>query len=181
MKIGIYTLALATTTFFAAAGPITKRHTTLQYISVNGIDQSQSALRLPGTNAPVTSVTSADITCNVKNVGVSGLITAKAGDTVITEYHHDNSRTSEFVDPSHKGMSTKPIPLFNRRQADMALLKAQCVFTWEKSLTLGLPLVPEISGSKYSKMAIQRVTGDGQLIGNICILVDTLFADDGLI
>lgn len=108
MKIAFYTLALASTSVFA--GPITKRHTTLQYISVNGVDQSQSAIRLPGTNAPVTSVTSIDMTCNVKNVGVSGLMTAKAGDTVTTEYHHDNSRTSEFVDASHKGMSKLIFP-----------------------------------------------------------------------
>lgn len=102
MKITFYTLVLATT--LALAGPITKRHTTLQYISVNGVDGPSNALRLPGTNAPVTSVTSADMTCNVRNVGVAGVITAKAGDTITTEYHHDNSRSSEFVDPSHKGL-----------------------------------------------------------------------------
>lgn len=109
MKIALYTLALAATSVFA--GPINKRHTTLQFITVNGVDQSQTAIRIPGTNAPVTSVSSADLTCNVKNVGVSGIISAKAGDTVTTEYHHDNSRTSEFVDPTHKGISTKIQPL----------------------------------------------------------------------
>lgn len=108
MKFVLYALALAATS--VSAGLIVKRHTTLQYILVNGVDQTQSALRLPGTNAPVTSVTSADLTCNVKNVGVSGIISAKAGDTITTEYHHDNSRTSEFVDPSHKGMFTKTLP-----------------------------------------------------------------------
>jgi Auxiliary Activity family 9 (formerly GH61) len=86
------------------SSPIQKRHTTLQYILVNGVDQGQSAIRFPGTNAPVTSVSSSDLTCNVKNVGVSGVVAAKAGDTITTEYHHENTRTSQFVDPSHKGL-----------------------------------------------------------------------------
>lgn len=105
MKIALCALTLAVTYVFA--GPITRRHTTLQYILVNGVDQSQSALRLPGTNAPVTSVTSPDMACNIKNVGVPGIVSAKAGDTMIIEYHHDNGRTSEFVDPSHKGIFMK--------------------------------------------------------------------------
>lgn len=86
-----------------------KRHTTMQYVWVNNVDLAASgraAVRDPGTNAPVTSVTSADIACNVRgNTGVSGLVTAKAGDSVTTEYHHDNNgnRAGDFVDPSHKG------------------------------------------------------------------------------
>lgn len=100
MKLVHSTLALVA---LAATSPLTKRHTTLQYISINGVDQPATALRLPGTNAPVTSVTSADMTCNVRNSGVAGIAVAKAGDTLTAEYHHDNSRASEFVDPSHKG------------------------------------------------------------------------------
>lgn len=68
---------------------------------------SESCVRLPKSNTPVTSVNSADVVCNAGGrVGVAGKCAAKAGGTVTIEMHQqsgDRNCKNEAIGGAHYG------------------------------------------------------------------------------
>ncbi|KAG8929581.1 hypothetical protein FRC03_003238 [Tulasnella sp. 419] len=78
-------------------------HTTFQYFQNAGVDYGSDYLRIPPNNNPVTDVLSSVMGCNVNgSVGKPKKATVAAGSTFTAEFHHE-SRTSQGIDPSHKG------------------------------------------------------------------------------
>ncbi|TFK62111.1 hypothetical protein BDN72DRAFT_777494 [Pluteus cervinus] len=90
-----------------ASTAIAHAHFTLQYIWVNGADQGHNtALRIPPTNNPVTSVTSADVACNVNGQSGASVSTVSipAGANITLEWHQHDQRTGEdAISGGHKG------------------------------------------------------------------------------
>lgn len=63
-------------------------HAIFQDLWVNGVDKSNTCVRMPMGNTPVTSVGSSDVRCNAGGSrGVSGKCAVAAGDTVTVEMH----------------------------------------------------------------------------------------------
>lgn len=82
-------------------------HATFQQLWVNGVDQGSSCARLPLSNSPIGSVTSADIRCNAGPPSpVSGKCSVNAGGSVIIEMHQQNgdrSCSNEAIGGAHYG------------------------------------------------------------------------------
>lgn len=80
MKAAILASALAVQ---QAAG-----HALFQQLWVNGVDKSNTCIRMPSGNSPVSSVSGSDIRCNAGgSKGVAGKCAVAAGDTVTVEMH----------------------------------------------------------------------------------------------
>lgn len=62
-------------------------HATFQQLWVDGADYGSKCARLPGSNSPVTDVTSKDMRCNASPSSASGKCPVKAGSTVTVEMH----------------------------------------------------------------------------------------------
>ncbi|KAL1595109.1 hypothetical protein SLS60_009796 [Paraconiothyrium brasiliense] len=63
-------------------------HALFQQLWVNGVDKSNTCVRMPRGNSPVSSVSSNDLRCNAGGAaGVSGKCAVNAGDTVTVEMH----------------------------------------------------------------------------------------------
>jgi cellulase len=63
-------------------------HAIFQQLWVDGVDKSNTCIRMPASNTPVTNVGSNDIRCNAGGTrGVSGKCTVAAGGTVTVEMH----------------------------------------------------------------------------------------------
>lgn len=63
-------------------------HAIFQDLWVDGVDKSNTCIRMPGSNTPVTNVGSNDIRCNAGGTrGVSGKCSVAAGGTVTVEMH----------------------------------------------------------------------------------------------
>jgi len=63
-------------------------HALFQSLWVNGVDKSNTCIRMPSSNSPVASVNSNDMRCNAGGSrGVSGKCAVSAGDTVTVEMH----------------------------------------------------------------------------------------------
>jgi cellulase len=63
-------------------------HALFQQFWVNGVDKSNTCVRTPRSNSPVSSVSSNDMRCNSGGAaGVSGKCAVNAGDTVAVEMH----------------------------------------------------------------------------------------------
>jgi lytic cellulose monooxygenase (C1-hydroxylating) len=63
-------------------------HAIFQDLWVNGVDKTNTCVRMPSSNSPVSSVSSNDIRCNAGGArGVSGKCAVQAGDTVTVEMH----------------------------------------------------------------------------------------------
>lgn len=123
MKFALASLALA-----GAASA----HTTFQYFQVGGVDYGSDYIRIPPNNNPIQDVTSSnmavcshsiflllltlahifnDLQCNVNgNVAKPRKATVSAGSVFTVEMHHE-SRSSQGIDPSHKGPYV-PFPHF---------------------------------------------------------------------
>ncbi|KAF1958930.1 hypothetical protein CC80DRAFT_558511 [Byssothecium circinans] len=98
MKVFILTCALAAQ---QAAG-----HAIFQQLWVNGVDKSNTCVRAPSGNTPVTNVGGNDIRCNAGTRGASGKCAVQAGDTVTVEMHQqpgDRNCKNEAIGGSHYG------------------------------------------------------------------------------
>lgn len=63
-------------------------HAIFQALWVDGVDKSNTCVRMPSGNSPVTNVNSNDIRCNAGGTrGVSGKCPVAAGGTVTVEMH----------------------------------------------------------------------------------------------
>lgn len=62
-------------------------HATFQQLWVNGVDFGNQCARLPGSNSPVTDVSSSSIRCNAGSSRASGKCPVAAGSTVTVEMH----------------------------------------------------------------------------------------------
>ncbi|KAF3929024.1 Endoglucanase-4 [Dactylellina cionopaga] len=93
-------------------------HATFQQLWVNGVDQGSSCARLPLSNSPIGSVTSADIRCNAGPPrAVSGKCSVNAGGNVIVEMHQQNgdrSCSNEAIGGAHYG----PVIVYITKVAD---------------------------------------------------------------
>jgi len=82
-------------------------HATFQDLWVEGVDQGATCARLPPSNSPVQSPTSADIRCNVGGTsGKAGKCSVAAGGRVTIEMHQQNgdrSCTNEAIGGAHYG------------------------------------------------------------------------------
>jgi cellulase len=86
-------------------------HTTLQWFisDATGSTGTQSCIRSPPNNNPVTDVTSSDMACNVGGTtAASDVCAITAGSSVSLEWHHTSrdAASSDSDDPiaaSHKG------------------------------------------------------------------------------
>lgn len=68
-------------------------HAIFQDLWVNGVDKSNTCVRMPSGNSPVSSVSSNDLRCNAGGSrGVSGKCAVQAGDTVTVEMHQVRSK-----------------------------------------------------------------------------------------
>jgi cellulase len=66
-------------------------HAIFQDLWVNGVDKASTCVRMPGSNSPVSSVSSNDLRCNAGgSKGVAGKCAVAAGDTVTVEMHQVN-------------------------------------------------------------------------------------------
>jgi len=84
-----------------AVGTVTA-HNTMQYIFVNGQENTQ-CIRKPPNNNPVTNVQSQDMACNVNGANpASQTCSTTAGSSITFEWHHEG-RSTEAIAPSHKG------------------------------------------------------------------------------
>ncbi|KAG8934170.1 hypothetical protein FRC03_002356 [Tulasnella sp. 419] len=96
-------MKLTTTVLILASALAANAHTTFQYFQINGVDHDSSYIRVPPSNSPIMDVNSADMPCNVNgNVGKPNRATIAAGSVFTAEFHHE-SRSSQGIDPSHKG------------------------------------------------------------------------------
>ncbi|KIH93401.1 hypothetical protein SPBR_04380 [Sporothrix brasiliensis 5110] len=99
-------------------------HAIFQQLWVDGKDMiilhSTSCARVPKSNSPVTSVSSADVVCNAGGrTGVAGKCTAKAGGTVTVEMHQqpgDRNCKSEAIGGAHYG----PVLAYMTKVSDAA-------------------------------------------------------------
>lgn len=74
-------------------------HALFQQMWVNGVDKSNTCVRMPRGNSPVSSVNSNDMRCNAGGAsGVSGKCAINAGDTVTVEMHQV---AKSFFPPIH--------------------------------------------------------------------------------
>ncbi|KJA23211.1 lytic polysaccharide monooxygenase [Hypholoma sublateritium FD-334 SS-4] len=83
-------------------------HATFQQFWIGSVDAGNSCARLPVSNSPVTSVTTADIACNVASSS-AGVCPVNAGDTVTVEMHQQNgdrSCANEAIGGAHYGPIT---------------------------------------------------------------------------
>ncbi|KAH0605717.1 uncharacterized protein H6S33_004174 [Morchella sextelata] len=81
-----------------AAATAVQAHATFQYINDNS-----AVIRKPPSNSPIQNVASTDLACNVNGgTPVASKLTVAAGSTVTIEWHHEG-RTSQAIDPTHKG------------------------------------------------------------------------------
>lgn len=63
-------------------------HSLFQQLWVNGVDKSNTCVRTPRSNSPVSSVGSSDMRCNAGGAaGVAGKCAVNAGDTLTVEMH----------------------------------------------------------------------------------------------
>jgi len=62
-------------------------HATFQALWVDGVDYGSQCARLPGSNSPVTDVTSTAMRCNANPSPAKGKCPVKAGSTVTVEMH----------------------------------------------------------------------------------------------
>jgi len=81
-------------------------HTYLSSVTVDGVQQT-NCLRPLGTNSPISSVTSPDMTCGFLPKGAApaaGKCTISAGDTIGLQWNHGSpSPNDDIIDGSHKG------------------------------------------------------------------------------
>ncbi|KAF2691877.1 lytic polysaccharide monooxygenase [Lentithecium fluviatile CBS 122367] len=93
-------------------------HAIFQQLWVNGVDKSNTCIRMPGSNTPVSSVSSNDIRCNAGgSKGVSGKCAVQAGDTVTVEMHQqpgDRNCKNEAIGGAHYG----PVIVYMSKVAD---------------------------------------------------------------
>ncbi|TFK35318.1 glycosyl hydrolase family 61-domain-containing protein, partial [Crucibulum laeve] len=83
-------------------------HSTFQQLWIKGVDAGSSCVRLPASNSPVTSVSSADIACNIAGSS-QGVCSVNAGDEVTVEMHAQNGQRScanEAIGGQHYGPVT---------------------------------------------------------------------------
>ncbi len=66
-------------------------HATFQQLWVDGVDYGSQCARLPGSNSPVTDVTSTSMRCNAGAAKAAGKCPVKAGSTVTVEMHQVGS------------------------------------------------------------------------------------------
>ncbi|KAF5378744.1 hypothetical protein D9615_007007 [Tricholomella constricta] len=93
---------IATAAFIASASA----HATFQQLWINSVDAGSSCVRTPPSNSPVTSVTSADLACNVNAASSAGVCQVKPGDDVTVEMHQqpgDRACRNEAIGGNHYG------------------------------------------------------------------------------
>ncbi|KAG8918266.1 hypothetical protein FRC02_002497, partial [Tulasnella sp. 418] len=96
MKVSVALAALASVAAVNA-------HTRFQWFQINGADYGSDYIRIPPNNNPVTDVNSSVMGCNVGgSSGKPKKATIAAGGTFTAEFHHEG-RTTQGIDPSHKG------------------------------------------------------------------------------
>ncbi|KAL2259697.1 hypothetical protein VTK26DRAFT_6535 [Humicola hyalothermophila] len=81
-------------------------HATFQQLWVDGVDYGSQCARLPGSNSPVTDVTSNDIRCNAGSSRAAAKCPVAAGSTVTVEMHQQNgdrSCANEAIGGAHHG------------------------------------------------------------------------------
>lgn len=84
---------------------VASAHATVYGLWVNGAfqgDGRNSYIRSPPNNNPVKDISGTQINCNVNNRNVGSSVSAKAGDSITFEWHH-NSRGDDIIAASHKG------------------------------------------------------------------------------
>jgi cellulase len=62
-------------------------HATFQQLWVDGVDYGSQCARLPGSNSPVTDVSSTNMRCNAGSSPARAKCPVKAGGTVTVEMH----------------------------------------------------------------------------------------------
>ncbi|KAJ5037172.1 uncharacterized protein L3040_007352 [Drepanopeziza brunnea f. sp. 'multigermtubi'] len=80
-------------------------HAIWQQLWVDDVDQVSTCVRMPGSNSPITDVTSPDMACNAGTAGVAGMCAITAGQKVTVEMHQHASRacTEEAIGGAHRG------------------------------------------------------------------------------
>ncbi|KAK4249676.1 glycoside hydrolase [Corynascus novoguineensis] len=94
-------------------------HATFQALWVNGVDYGSQCARLPGSNSPVTDVTSTAMRCNANPSPAKGKCPVKAGSTVTVEMHQQNgdrSCSNEAIGGAHYG----PVIVYMSKVSDAA-------------------------------------------------------------
>ncbi|EIW78453.1 glycoside hydrolase family 61 protein [Coniophora puteana RWD-64-598 SS2] len=112
-------------------------HATFQDLWINGVDYSQSCVRLPQSNNPVTDVTSTDLTCNVSPSASANKCPVSPGDKVTVEMHQqpgDRSCANEAIGGSHYG----PINVYMAKVDDATSASGPDA-AWFKVSEMGLP------------------------------------------
>jgi cellulase len=94
-------------------------HATFQQLWVNGVDQGSSCVRLPNSNSPVESVSSANLVCNANRGPAASKCGVRAGDTVTIEIHQQNGDRS-CSSPAIGGAHYGPITAYLSKTADSA-------------------------------------------------------------
>ncbi|CAI6335660.1 unnamed protein product [Periconia digitata] len=92
-------------------------HAIFQDLWVNGVDKSNTCVRMPSSNSPVTNVGGNDIRCNAGTRGVSGKCAVQAGDIVTVEMHQqpgDRNCKNEAIGGAHYG----PVIVYMSKVAD---------------------------------------------------------------
>jgi cellulase len=69
-------------------------HATFQQLWVDGVDYGSQCARLPGSNSPVTDVSSTAVRCNAGSSPARAKCPVKAGATVTVEMHQVRSPSS---------------------------------------------------------------------------------------
>ncbi|KAL0636603.1 hypothetical protein Q9L58_004448 [Maublancomyces gigas] len=113
------------------AASAVQAHTTLQYIN-----DSTAPIRRPSSNNPIQNVGSTDLACNVNGANpVTAKLSVAAGSSVTLEWHHE-TRTSQAIDPSHKG----PVLTYLAKVPNAAAANSPATLGWFKIQHDGLTL-----------------------------------------
>ncbi|KAK4099026.1 carbohydrate-binding module family 1 protein [Parathielavia hyrcaniae] len=94
-------------------------HATFQQLWVEGVDYGSQCVRLPGSNSPVTDVSSNAVRCNAGSRPASSKCPVRAGSTVTVEMHQQNgdrSCANEGIGGAHYG----PVIVYMSKVADAA-------------------------------------------------------------
>ncbi|KAH8151405.1 uncharacterized protein LAJ45_04609 [Morchella importuna] len=114
-----------------AAATAVQAHATFQYLNDNS-----AVIRKPPSNSPIQDVTSSDLACNVNGgTPVASKLIVAAGSTVTMEWHHGD-RTTQAIDPSHKG----PILTYLAKVPDATTATSPSSLKWFKIYHDGLTL-----------------------------------------
>ncbi|KAK7187326.1 hypothetical protein DPSP01_002459 [Paraphaeosphaeria sporulosa] len=120
-------------------------HSLFQQLWVNGVDKSNTCVRTPRSNSPVSSVSSNDMRCNAGGAaGVSGKCAVNAGDTLTVEMHQqpgDRSCKNEAIGGNHYG----PVLVYMSKVPDAS--KADGSTGWFKVYENGWAAAPGNKGA----------------------------------